>query len=148
MRLKTRIFQTLGFISNYSGNCDGQLKRNEEYIRGISDGTITVKPLKRGTVKFSEKKRELYRSRLTFPGPGGHKEFNPDSKDNKIRGIILRICFLLYQRQIAHMSNNQCPLCSKINYIDTVDFTFSNKRCRNHLCYSSFVIQVANNNAK
>lgn len=56
--LKNDLEYTVNLISGYEINSQSCINHNEEYIKAIGNGTMNVNPLKRGTVKFVEKKKK------------------------------------------------------------------------------------------
>ena len=57
--LKNDLEYTVNLIAGYEINSQSYIDHNEEYIKTIGNGTMDVNPLKRGIVKFVEKKKEV-----------------------------------------------------------------------------------------
>lgn len=57
--LKNDLEYTRDLISGYQINSQSYIDHNEDYIKTISNGTMKVNPLKRGTVRFVEKKKKI-----------------------------------------------------------------------------------------
>lgn len=56
--LENELSHSLLLIGHYAVNSNNYIAHNNRYIQSIGNGSIPVKPLKKGTVTFSEKNKK------------------------------------------------------------------------------------------